>query len=139
MNMLLIQNLKRDGDLPEIEVNIYTDGRKEVIYSTNMQFDGMKFTCFRKYNGTIETCSNIGNSHYINFADLVKKGVNKPTIVSIMQGEISYCILDLIERSKMDRDKDDKMVHVESINIFPHMYGTSEVDKFIEDCYFMIS
>lgn len=138
MNILIVQNLKRDGDLPEIEVNIYNEKKKENVYSTNMQFNGMKFTCFRKYNG-VETCSNIGNSHYIDFVNLVKKGVDKPTIVSIMQGEISYCILDLVERAKLDKDDNKDSVHVETINIFPHALEAREIDKFIEDCYFMIS
>ena len=61
MNMLIVNNLNRSGDLPEIEVNIYNEKKREIVYSSTMQFSGTCFLCFRKYNGTV-TCSAIGKS-----------------------------------------------------------------------------
>lgn len=40
MNMLIVNNLNRSGDLPEIEVNIYNEKKREIVYSSTMQFSG---------------------------------------------------------------------------------------------------
>lgn len=139
MNMLIVNNLNRSGDLPEIEVNIYNEKKREIVYSSTMQFSGTCFLCFRKYNETV-TCSAIGKSPNIDYMDLVNKGVDKATIIGIMKGAITYSICNMIITAKVfDKDIHGEPIHVEDMNIFPNTEKEREIDKFIEDCYFMIS
>ena len=145
MNMLIVNNLNRSGDLPEIEVNIYNEKKREIVYSSTMQFSGTCFLCFRKYNGTV-TCSAIGKSPNIDYMDLVNKGVDKATIIGIMKGAITYSICNMIITAKVF-DKDihgepiHEMVFTDFIYIAPNPFAMKkkDIDKFIEDCYFMIS
>ena len=139
MNMLIVNNLNRSGDLPEIEVNIYNEKKREIVYSSTMQFSGTCFLCFRKYNGTV-TCSAIGKSPNIDYMDLANKGVDKTTIIGIMKGAIIYSICNMIITAKVfDKDIHGESIHVEDMNIFPNTEKLRDIDKFIEDCYFMIS
>lgn len=139
MNMLIVNNINRSGDLPEIGVNIYNEKKREIVYSSSMQFSGTCFLCFRKYNGTV-TCSTIGKSPNIDYMDLAEKGVDKATIIGIMKGAITYSICNMIITAKVfDKDIHGEPIHVEDMNIFPNTEKLRDIDKFIDDCYFMIS
>ena len=136
MNMLVMENFRND-EVPEIDVNIYNSksNKNKTVYNCTMQFTGEQFICHRVYNGVVIN-STLGHSYSINYSMLLKKGVDKQTIINIMKDAIICCILNT---STVIRDLE--MVFTDFIYIAPNPFAMKkkDIDKFIEDCYFMIS
>ena len=134
MNMLVMENFRND-EIPEIDVNIYNNSNKKAVYHCTMQFTGEQFICHRVYNGVVIN-STLGHSYSIEYAELSKKGVNKQAIINMMRNAIVCCILNT---STVIRDLE--MIFTEFIYIAPNPFSCKkkDIDKFIEDCYFMIS
>ena len=136
MNMLVMENFRND-EVPEIDVNIYNSksNKNKTVYHCTMQFTGEQFICHRVYNGVVIN-STLGHSYSINYSMLLKKGVDKQTIINIMKDAIICCILNT---STVIRDLE--MVFTDFIYIAPNPFAMKkkDIDKFIEDCYLMIS
>lgn len=134
MNMLIMENFRND-EVPEIDVNIHNSKSNKNVYHCTMQFTGEQFICHRVYNGVVIN-STLGHSYSIDYSMLSKKGVDKQTIIHIMKDAIVCCILNT---STVIRDLE--MVFTDFIYITPNPFAMKkkDIDKFIEDCYFMIS
>jgi hypothetical protein len=133
MNMLIMENF-RNVEVPEIDVNVYNTSNKKIVYTAVMQFNGEQFVCHRVYDEKMIE-STLGHSFTVNFAELAKQ-VEKPEIISLMKNAIACCILQSVTVIK-----DLEKIFVDDINIFPNFFAVKkrDIDKFIEDCYFMIS
>lgn len=133
MNMLIMENFRKE-ELPEIDVSVYNSSNKKIVYTCTMQFTGEQFICHRIYDGRVID-STLGQSFAVNFMKLSKQ-VEKPEVINIMKNAIACCILQ-----SSTNIKDLEKVFVDDINVFPNFFSVKkrDIDKFIEDCYFMIS
>ena len=137
MNHLVVENVHKDGDLPMVEINVYsTHSATKKIYQGMLKFTGKRFEIYRVYNGE-ETQSMIGASPEVQYEKYVKEyKIPKMEIIGIMKCQIMYaindycCIINDLYKGFIDTPR-----------VFPHKVTSEllDVENFMELCYFMIS
>ena len=134
MNIIIFDNFRND-EVPEINLNVYNSATKKVVYTCTMQFTGEQFVCHRVYNGKM-IGSTLGHSFPVKYANLHVNNFTKPETIDIMKNAIACCVLQTVTVIR-----DLEKIFVDDVNIFPNIFAAKkkEIDKFIEDCYFMIS
>lgn len=135
MNHLAVENVHKDGDLPMVEINVHSSTKKNV-YQGMLKFTGTRFEIYRVYNGE-ETQSMIGASPEVQYEKYAKEyKIPKMEIIGIMKGQIMYAINDYCYIIN-----DLYKGFIDIPGVFPHKATCrlSDVEKFMELCYFMIS
>lgn len=136
MDHLVVENVHKDGDLPMVEINVHNFTTKENVYQGMLKFTGTRFEIYRVYNGK-ETQSIVGASSEVQYEKYVKEyKIPKIEIIGIMKCQIIYaindycCIINDLYKGYIDTPR-----------VFPHKVTLepSEVENFMELCYFMIS
>ena len=135
MNHLIVERVHKDGDLPMVEINVHSTTKKS-IYHGMLKFTGKRFEIYRVYNGE-ETQSMIGASPEVQYEKYAKEyKIPKTEIIGIMKCQIMYaindycCIINDLYKGFIDTPR-----------VFPHKVTSelSDVENFMELCYFMIS
>lgn len=137
MNHLVVEIVHKDGDLPMVEINVYsTHSATKKIYQGMLKFTGTRFEIYRVYNGE-ETQSMIGASPEVQYEKYAKEyKIPKMEIIGIMKCQIMYAINDYCYIIN-----DLYKGFIDTPRVFPHKATCrlSDVEKFMELCYFMIS
>lgn len=133
LTTLILTNFRK-GETPEIDMDMYENTNKEMIYHSVIEFTGKDFVCYRTYNGNV-TATVLGESFEIDYSKIAKD-CDKPTIINMMRNAIECCILQA-ESIIMSLEYPKCVISIYAR--YNLLCDGGDIDKFLEECYFMVS